>query len=185
MNRGNFILKCPGSGMDWIRIRLLYRFSFPAGERKPFRIIRRMYADGKADVICAYENGGVASFEGVGGSYVLKNSEAFSETKNLDTLINLSANPDYISVYRKSKVISSGGVTTSNFVNISPKPVMSENTVMVPIESVAKEFSVATGLKEDFIRVKKSSSQILEIYKNSPVINYNGKIFLFGVGTST
>ncbi|MBQ4527948.1 MAG: heparinase II/III family protein [Clostridia bacterium] len=141
-----------------------------------------VYKDGTLQSsVTVYENGGVASFEGVGGSYVLKNSEAFSETKNLDTLSNLRDNPDYISVFRKSKVISSGGVTTSNFVSISPKPVMSENTVMVPIESVAQEFSVATGLKEDFIRVKKSSSQILEIYKNSPVINYNGKIFLADV----
>jgi len=98
MNRGDFILKCPGSGMDWIRIRLLYRFSFPASERKPFRIIRRMYADGKADVICAYESG---AFVG------------FYSTINGERLVLL----DYLAVRKKKRSCGAGSHMLSHFQN--------------------------------------------------------------------
>ena len=39
---------------DWFRIRILYRLSFPRSERKPFRIIRSMWKQGKTDVLCVY-----------------------------------------------------------------------------------------------------------------------------------
>jgi len=48
--------------MEWLRIRILYRFSFPLSERKPFAIIRRMYRKGKTDVLCAFAGGRFAGF---------------------------------------------------------------------------------------------------------------------------
>ena len=40
----------PATPLDWLRIYLLYRRSFPREERKPFAIIREMCKEGRTDV---------------------------------------------------------------------------------------------------------------------------------------
>lgn len=48
--------------IDWLRIRLLYRKAFPASERKPFGMIRRMHRAGRTDVWVLEEDGRFAGF---------------------------------------------------------------------------------------------------------------------------
>lgn len=62
MNKEDIIIRRAESAADWLRIRLLYRFSFPLSERKPFGVIRKMHARGRTDVICAYINGRFGGF---------------------------------------------------------------------------------------------------------------------------
>ena len=47
---------------DWLRIRILYRFSFPRSERKPFSIICRMHKQGKTDILCIAHEGRFCGF---------------------------------------------------------------------------------------------------------------------------
>ncbi|MBE6570379.1 MAG: GNAT family N-acetyltransferase [Ruminococcaceae bacterium] len=46
----------------WLQIYWLYRNAFPAGERKPFSIIRKMQKMGRTDVWYAKKEGGFAGF---------------------------------------------------------------------------------------------------------------------------
>ena len=48
----DIILQKPRSALDWLRLRTHYVSAFPADERKPLEIIRRMFREGKADVWC-------------------------------------------------------------------------------------------------------------------------------------
>ena len=48
----DIVLQKPRNPLDWLRLRKLYFSAFPADERKPFGIIRRMFREGKADVWC-------------------------------------------------------------------------------------------------------------------------------------
>ena len=50
-------LEKPRSAMDWLALYRLYLQSFPASERKPFSIIRKMYRQGKGDVWCILRKG--------------------------------------------------------------------------------------------------------------------------------
>ena len=50
------------SHLQWLRIRRLYRKSFPRNERKPFRIILSMRRRGKTDVWCCMQDGRFAGF---------------------------------------------------------------------------------------------------------------------------
>jgi len=47
----------PATPLDWLRIYLLYRRSFPREERKPFAIIRKMCKEGRTDVWLAKAGG--------------------------------------------------------------------------------------------------------------------------------
>ena len=46
------VLRKPQTACDWLRLYGLYLEAFPASERKPFAVIRRMFREGKADVWC-------------------------------------------------------------------------------------------------------------------------------------
>ena len=46
------VLQKPQSINDWLRLQRLYVSAFPADERKPFAVIKRMFREGKADVWC-------------------------------------------------------------------------------------------------------------------------------------
>lgn len=43
-------LSKPKTFFQWLKLHRLYRAAFPAAERKPFRVILRMYRQGKTDV---------------------------------------------------------------------------------------------------------------------------------------
>ena len=62
MDTANFAIYSAEKTLDWFRIRILYRCSFPRSERKPFRIIRSMHKKGKTDVLCVSENGKFCGF---------------------------------------------------------------------------------------------------------------------------
>ena len=47
----------PDGAADWLRLRKLYLGAFPASERKPFGVIRRMLREGKADIWCILADG--------------------------------------------------------------------------------------------------------------------------------
>ena len=47
---------------QWLRLYMLYRSAFPAAERTPFSMIRRMYRLGKSDVWCLQQ---VSRFAGL------------------------------------------------------------------------------------------------------------------------
>ena len=47
---GEYSLTRVSSWLDWLRIRHLYSRAFPAKERKPFAVIRRMCRAGRTDV---------------------------------------------------------------------------------------------------------------------------------------
>lgn len=53
----DIVLQKPRNPLDWLRLRKLYFSAFPADERKPFGIIRRMFREGKADVWCILSGG--------------------------------------------------------------------------------------------------------------------------------
>ena len=53
----NLMLRKPANHLDWLYIRLLYQRAFPRYERKPFRLIRRMYKEGRTDVWIAEKDG--------------------------------------------------------------------------------------------------------------------------------
>lgn len=55
-------LEKPRNNLDWLRIYGLYLTAFPASERKPFGIIRKMHAQAKADVWCILKDGKFAGF---------------------------------------------------------------------------------------------------------------------------
>lgn len=50
-------LQKPKNSLDWLRLRKLYVNAFPAQERKPFAIIRRMFREGKTDIWCVLSEG--------------------------------------------------------------------------------------------------------------------------------
>lgn len=52
----------PRGLLQWRRIRRLYRSAFPAYERKPLYVIRRMYREGKTDVWYCRQDGAFAGF---------------------------------------------------------------------------------------------------------------------------
>ena len=51
------LLKIPDGWGDWLRLYLLYLQAFPAAERKPWAMIRRMYRKGKTDIWCVKKDG--------------------------------------------------------------------------------------------------------------------------------
>lgn len=51
------VLEPPKGSADWWRLYRLYISAFPASERKPFSIIRKMYRQGKGQVLCIRERG--------------------------------------------------------------------------------------------------------------------------------
>lgn len=55
-------LEKPRHFSDWLRIFCLYRKAFPASERKPFGIIRKMYRQRRTDVWCILQDGMFAGF---------------------------------------------------------------------------------------------------------------------------
>lgn len=55
-------LEKPRHDRDWLRIYALYLTAFPAAERKPFPIIRKMYRQGRADVWCILRCGVFSGF---------------------------------------------------------------------------------------------------------------------------
>lgn len=50
------------SPLDWLRVRGLYGRAFPDSERKPFKLIMRMWRRGRTDVWCFRNNGRFAGF---------------------------------------------------------------------------------------------------------------------------
>ena len=82
-------MKKPESILEWTKIRVLYLTAFPAAERKPFSIIRKMYRQGKADVWCILRSGKFAGF---------------AATVNGDDLILL----DYLAVSREYRGMGVG-----------------------------------------------------------------------------
>ncbi len=62
MDTAEFVVYPVKKTADWLRIRILYRFSFPRSERKPFRIIRRMHEQGKTDILCISHEGRFCGF---------------------------------------------------------------------------------------------------------------------------
>lgn len=51
------VLQKPQSTHDWLRLKRLYISAFPADERKPFSVIRRMFRENRADVWCILSDG--------------------------------------------------------------------------------------------------------------------------------
>ena len=51
-----FLVK-PEGFMDWMKLYWLYLRAFPAAERKPWGMIRKMYRKGKTDIWCLQRNG--------------------------------------------------------------------------------------------------------------------------------
>lgn len=47
----------PAGFCRWLQLYLLYRTSFPRAERKPFRVIRRMYREKTSDIWCLERDG--------------------------------------------------------------------------------------------------------------------------------
>lgn len=137
-----------------------------------------VYKDGALlSSVEVYENGGVARFDGGSGNYRLSYESSVATQKDLNILNNVRDNPDYISVYRKNERISADGHTTSGFVYLPSKPVISGNEIMMPVSYMADEFSATVSEEEDFIRVQKGSVALLA-YKNSPILNLDGTIYL-------
>ena len=62
MNRYDFSARKASSPLQWLRIYLLYRRSFPRSERKPFGIILSMHRRGKTDVWYYERDGRFAGF---------------------------------------------------------------------------------------------------------------------------
>ena len=50
-------LEKPNGGGDWLRLYMLYMRAFPAAERKPWTMIRKMYRNGKTDIWCVKNDG--------------------------------------------------------------------------------------------------------------------------------
>lgn len=50
-------LEKPNGALDWLRLYVLYLTAFPASERKPFAVIRKMYRKGRTDVWCILHRG--------------------------------------------------------------------------------------------------------------------------------
>lgn len=48
---------CKPNALDWLSLYRLYLAAFPASERKPFSMIRRMYRKGRTDVWCVKKDG--------------------------------------------------------------------------------------------------------------------------------
>lgn len=66
-------LEKPTRPWDWLRLYTLYLTAFPAVERKPFSIIRKMYREGRTDVWCILSKGKFAGLAATvnGGDTVL------------------------------------------------------------------------------------------------------------------
>ena len=77
------VLQKPQNSLDWLRLRKLYVSAFPADERKPFSIIRRMFREGRADAWCIRENGRFVGFATTvnGGSRILIDYFAITEKR--------------------------------------------------------------------------------------------------------
>lgn len=69
----NIALEKPRSSRDWLKIYALYLTAFPASERKPFAIIRKMYCQGRVDVWRILKDGEFAGFASTvnGGNLLL------------------------------------------------------------------------------------------------------------------
>lgn len=52
----------PKGLVDWFRVWKLYLSAFPASERKPFSVIRRMYRQGRTDLLCFQSSGQFLGF---------------------------------------------------------------------------------------------------------------------------
>ena len=50
-------LKKPMGHMMWLKLKRLYFAAFPAAERKPWQMIRKMYRLGKTDIWCVMQEG--------------------------------------------------------------------------------------------------------------------------------
>ena len=75
------ILQKPRTAGDWLRLRTLYHSAFPAEERKPFSIIRRMFREGRADIWCILADARFAGFATTvnGGDLILVDYFAVSK----------------------------------------------------------------------------------------------------------
>ena len=51
------VLKAAENTREWVKIYKLYLTAFPASERKPFSVIRRMFREGRAHVWCILAQG--------------------------------------------------------------------------------------------------------------------------------
>lgn len=58
----NITLSPPSRLSDWIRLYILYRFSFPRSERKPFPTILKKYRSGMTDIWCIQKEGQFLGF---------------------------------------------------------------------------------------------------------------------------
>lgn len=69
----NLKLKKPTNHIHWLQIYALYLRAFPPAERKPFRVIRKMFGQGRADVWRIEAEGCFAGFATTvnGGGLVL------------------------------------------------------------------------------------------------------------------
>ena len=77
------ILQKPRTAGDWLQLRTLYHSAFPAEERKPFSIIRRMFLEGRADIWCILADARFAGFATTvnGGDLILV--DYFAVSRNL------------------------------------------------------------------------------------------------------
>ncbi len=55
-------LEKPRNGGQWLQIYVLYLTAFPASERKPFAIIKKMHRQGRTDVWRILRNGKFTGF---------------------------------------------------------------------------------------------------------------------------
>ena len=58
----DIILKAPTSQKHWWQLYKLYLRAFPRSERKPFRMIRKMYRRGVTDIWCVERDGRFSGF---------------------------------------------------------------------------------------------------------------------------
>lgn len=62
----------PKGAVQWLKLRKLYRSAFPACERKPFSIIRKMHRRGKTDIwYCEEDNSFVGLVTTINGDDVI------------------------------------------------------------------------------------------------------------------
>jgi GNAT superfamily N-acetyltransferase len=76
-------LQKPQGMNDWLRLQRLYFSAFPADERKPFAVIRRMYREGKAHVWCILADGRFAGLATTVNSDDLIMIDYFAVSKSL------------------------------------------------------------------------------------------------------
>ncbi|MBQ3156606.1 MAG: GNAT family N-acetyltransferase [Clostridia bacterium] len=95
----NVTIRKPKSPLDWLSVRLLYHRAFPASERKPFSMIRRMTRAGRTDLWIAEVEGHFAGL---------------AATINGPEMILL----DYLAVHEKHRDQGVGGAFLKGLLNL-------------------------------------------------------------------